>query len=503
VICLLLQNVGIISEPRSGSSTLHTSQIIFPSQEGQYTNYKQSSILNVYNLSAEYAHRYWLIEERSPLPIVFDISRTPNITEKMDFSNIAISPAPFNPQAFLVAVRTSKSEGKRWGTVCNIGLVDANLLASLIGEQSQVEVQYPTIPAAIMDDGYTSIKNHSKSQNEELPTARGKYHQLLEKVSATHELYGSYADTKVWLRPLCSIPDLHIRDVRLFFRKGVKSTAENSAEICIVSQISGQKVPIGMYIGCFDSDGLEYSKNEEDAPRLDSAAKVTQAACPTIDSLFRIPKGFDHRNLVPLVEGNGMHWQDSEDGDGSLTWMMDTMGGKKYGPLIYPLLIPHNSTASIEAGVSSNAYYELKDCDYLSEWRGNSPVVRFTDHLWATVVHQYKKTREVMPLNKIGRTYKNKLVIFEADFPGMLPSRCMRTGPDAASRDVLQRQPDLDFEWPFAFVLGIVHMGKVATFIEGEQHRFLLSAGLDDFQPSATSIDVFIPHAVVRKRTFL
>jgi hypothetical protein len=198
-----------------------------------------------------------------------------------------------------------------------------------------------------------------------------------------------------------------------------------------------------------------------------------------------------------------MHWQDSEDGDGSMTWMMDTMGGKKNGPLIYPLLIPHNSTASIEAGVSSNAYYELKDCDYLSEWRGNSPVVRFTDHLWATVVHQYKKTREVMPLNKIGRTYKNKLVIFEADFPGMLPSRCMRTGPDAASRDVLQRQPDLDFEWPFAFVLGIVHMGKVATFIEGEQHRFLLSAGLDDFQPSATSIDVFIPHSVVRKRIFL
>jgi hypothetical protein len=26
-----------------------------------------------------------------------------------------------------------------------------------------------------------------------------------------------------------------------------------------------------------------------------------------------------------------MHWQDSEDGDGSMTWMMDTMGvGKRW-----------------------------------------------------------------------------------------------------------------------------------------------------------------------------
>jgi hypothetical protein len=105
------------------SSTLHTSQIIFPSEEGQYTNYKQSSILNVYNLSADYAHRYWLVEERSPLPIVFDISRTLNITEKMDFSDVAISPAPFNPQAFLVAVRTSKWEGKRLGTMATLGLL--------------------------------------------------------------------------------------------------------------------------------------------------------------------------------------------------------------------------------------------------------------------------------------------------------------------------------------------------------------------------------------------
>mmetsp|Transcript_131 Transcript_131/g.995 ORF Transcript_131/g.995 Transcript_131/m.995 type:complete len:151 (-) Transcript_131:2639-3091(-) len=129
-----------------------------------------------------------------------------------------------------------------------------------------------------------------------------------------------------------------------------------------------------------------------------------------------------------------------------------------------------NVSMRAKTGYNAGQRHNLCDCEYLKGWKGNCPVVQFWEYVWITTVHKYKKSQR-SKVNQSGRTYYNKAVLLDADFPAQLPRRCLRVGPEATGRDLFQRQPAMHLDWPFAFVLGLLHLGIVNSYREGRAAR--------------------------------
>jgi hypothetical protein len=450
------------------------------------------TVLASRNLSSAWASRFWLMEERQYVPLLFDTTLFSNFSGK-EFSNLAIAAIPSNDEpnrqndtTFLVAVRSHYAFEKRWGTLCAIGALDSQLFISLAAQQPAIDLQFPKEPVDFIDSSYTNVQNHSQLQLDVLPSTHDSYHLLLEEVRRSGKLYGKYEHSDIWVRPFrgVSVRILKYADVRIYYRM-----QSSTRQICLLGQIAGWKgsdwegIGLGMHVACYDESDL-----------------LGEEPVAPFKLLARIPNRYNHRNLVPLIERSGMHYQNEFR---NLTWFMDTMGGENKQPLVFPISLESGELQQVlesngpfivpYAQENTNLEFSLKGCEYLTDWRGNSPVVRFTDRLWITVVHKFGISEKVA-MNPLGRTYRNKLVLFEADSSGELPTQCLQMGPEATDTDVFQRRPHLQFEWPFAFILGLIHLGKVHNYAEGESHRFILSAGLDDFKPAFKIIDIFVPH---------
>jgi hypothetical protein len=436
---------------------------------------------SIFNLSGDWAHRFWVMEEKQYLPLVFDLNRT-SLSDSFEYSNTAITAVPFSKYHFLVGIRITPRPNLRWGRLCAIGILDRNKIIELANKQPSLPLDMPKEPIKSINSDFQSLMGSLSPNIEGLLTAREKYHTLLNAASDTHLLYGSYDESKIWKRQLCGIKGLSIPDVRFFFRRN-----QFALQACLISELSAPKVERAQHVACFSYDEYRSTPGNQDGMPI---------SCPQLDYVFKLPDVYNVRNLVPLVESSGMQFQSTDE---DITWMMDTMGSASHGPTLFQILIRDaESKSDIESQHSLSEGKPLRDCETMDGWRGNTPVVRFTEHLWITIVHKFART-ERNELNPIGRIYKNKVVLFEADFAGDLPNQCIKVGPEATDRDIFQRERGLDFEWPFAFVLGLVHVGTIETYMEGERHQFLLSAGLDDNQPALKVIDIFVPQAVLRR----
>ena len=459
-------------------------------------DYLSNSVLELRNLSAAWTTRFWVMEERQYVPLLFDTSLFSSDFNVKEFSNLAIAAIPSlhnpleyrNDSAFIVAVRSNiRAEGP-WGSVCGIGAVKSHLLVSLAVQQPLIDRQFPEEPVEFIDSRHSTVQDHSEAQLEALPSTWDAYHSLLEVVRLSKQLYSRYDHSDLWARPLRNLSPRKLRygDVRILYR----IIESSMRQVCFMSQISGWRrsvwkgIALGMYVVCYDERELLETDVE-----------------PSIVLLARIPDQYDHRNLVPLIEKSGVQYQNELL---NLTWFMDAMGGEHKRPLLFPISLTSAGGLHIKKGLVSVPYggaradlqFTLENCENLTEWRGNSPVVHFTNRLWITIVHKVEQA-EKNSLNELGRTYKNKIVIFESDVSAGLPKRCLRIGPEATDSDIFQRRPHLQFEWPFAFVLGLVHLGRVENYIEGEAHQFLLSAGLGDYKPAFKVVEIFVPRKVL------
>jgi hypothetical protein len=429
--------------------------------------------------SSAWPRKFWIMEERKHLPLLFDFNRT-NLKPSFEFSNTAFTAVPGNDEHFMVSVRSSSITHVRWGRQCTFGLLDSSTIIKLARNQSLLPMEYPQEPVLTITANFTRISEFSTQEIEQLQPARKKFKHMQRKVYQNHTLYNKFKDDDIWVRPLCVVKGFGIPDVRLFFRRH-----EEVLYICLISDLSGRihRIPKAQRIGC-----LEFDKFEVDNSIMLSTRAVP---CPLLEFVYALPDYYDRRNIAPLVERDGMQWGDHD----SLTWLMDTMGSASQSPMVFPVKIENqfysqaNDTTPIGP---SDKEYELDNCDDMSEWRGNTPITHFTDRLWIAIVHKHCHS-EKSRLNRIGRSYINKVVLFQADTPGGLPTKCLPNGPEATGRDIFQKQPILGFEWPFAFVLGLVHLGKIETFPGGERHQFLVSAGLDDSQPAFKIFDIYVP----------
>lgn len=427
--------------------------------------------------SSAWAQRFWILEERKHLPLLFDFNRT-NLKVYHEFSNTAFTAVPGNDGRFMVAVRSSSITHVRWGRQCTFGLVDSSTITILARNQSLLPMEYPQEPVATITANFTRISEFSTQQIEQLQPARKNYKSMQRKVYQEHMLYDKYEDDDIWVRPLCVVKGFGIPDVRLFFRRH-----EEVLYICLMSDLSGRiyRIPKAQRIGCLEFDKF----------KVDNSMPSTRAVpCPLLEFVYKLPGYYDRRNIAPLVERDGMQW----GGHDGLTWLMDTMGSASQSPMVFPVKIENQfySQANDTLIGPSDKEYKLDNCDGMSDWRGNTPVIHFTGRLWISIVHK-RGNAEESRLNRIGRSYINKVVVFQADTPGGLPTKCLPNGPEATGRDIFQRQPALDFEWPFAFILGLVHLGKIETLPRGEQHQFLVSAGLDDSEPAFKVFDIYVP----------
>jgi len=489
------------------------------------------STLQRRNHSYSWASRYWTVEERRHVPLLFNLKRTslrsedPNF-QTYDFGNLFIMPSPGLADPFsssdnlLVAIRTSSRKMLRWGDKIAVGIVNRKVITPLLSSQPLLTHHYNDDND---NDNGDSSYNSSTSQDPAI-RMNHKYREpsiiidpqlivsssdtyLMNNVQQQNEEEGLYdsdgggpTDTDLWTQPLC-IPagKREYADARMFIRR-------NSRQICLVLKLHLHPMP---EVVCFKDDDDFFQLQIQQQSHLRRKYSLTgqrqqqDKACPVIEFSIDLPPQHEkRRNVVPLVEKNGLHWHDERNED--ILWLVDMRDEESdLHPLIFPVnLAPYSNITpnsnKTGDGISSNTSIiaepiKMKNCAFLQGWKGSTNVIRLTPRIWITIVHKYRKFPNIpKEQNHIRRIYKNKMVMFESDYPYGLPTHSLDIGPDAADFDLFQ--PGDDDMWPFAFVLGLVHVGVGKSFREGEQHRFILSAGIDDLQPGLKVFDVFIPH---------
>ena len=131
-----------------------------------------------------------------------------------------------------------------------------------------------------------------------------------------------------------------------------------------------------------------------------------------------------------------------------------------------------------------------KYCQQFFGWNGNGPLVQFAEKLWLGIVHKWQPVPKTDG-DAIGRNYSNIPSLFESNTAYGSPTRCYRRRIIAEGQYVMEADPAFGWNMPFAFIMGLVHLGKISDHYEGSVHKFLLSAGLDDFMP-VLSLVVFV-----------
>lgn len=434
------------------------------------------SILVERNRTVAWAHRFWVVEERRSLPLVFDATRQGHQRCAATYSNLAVTrvPSRVEEDAFLVAVRGHGKRGQRWGSTVAVGVLRAKSITQLLQKQPVLEMALPDRPKDTLDANAVVDGATNGTEEMAMPTTAKKYQEALQFARNTHVLYeGGVQDQDVWKRTMCCVHG--VKDVRLFYR-----ATNNGTDACMVTVVGKNG---GARLLCMDRFHISVNHTVGTAD--------TNKLCPRTVPLAVASKELGKRNTVPLVRHNSLAWPGHPS---DLVWLMDAMGGNDGQPHLFAVNV------SMRAKTENNTgrQHTLRDCEYLKGWRGNSPVLQFSDYIWITIVHKYKKGQR-SKVNQLGRTYYNKVVLFEADFPTQLPRRCLRVGPEASGRDLFQRQPAMHLDWPFAFVLGLLHLGVVNSYQEGEEHAFLVSAGVDDFQPAMKVFSVFVPRRLLRR----
>lgn len=469
------------------------------------------SILQRRNLSYSWASRYWTVEERRHVPLLFNLKHTslsskdPNF-QIYDFGNLFImpSPGPADPLStsdnLLVAMRTASRKKLRWGDTLAIGIVSRKAITPLLCGQPLLLHHYnDTHTSSTSQDpairiSHKYIEPSIIIDSQSIVSSSDTYTDLMNKVQQ-HEgegLYGSDigggpTDIDLWTQPLCILEgEREYADPRMFIRR-------SNRQVCLVIKLHLHPMP---EVVCFKDDDdffqLQQQQQQQNHRKYSLAGHMQQGdtACPVID--FSINLSSQHkkrRNVVPLVEKNGLHWHDGRNDD--TLWLVDMRDEESdFHPLIFPVNLASNSS-NINTAIAEPI--KMKNCGFLQGWKGSTNVIRLTPRIWITIVHKYRKFPNIpKEQNHIKRIYKNKMVMFESDFDHGPPTHCLDIGPDAADFDLFQ--PGDDDMWPFAFVLGLVHVGVEERFREGEQHRFISSAGVDDLQPGLKVFDVFIPH---------
>eukprot|EP00963_Diacronema_lutheri_P000002 scaffold1_cov375-Pavlova_lutheri.AAC.2 len=435
------------------------------------------SVLRERNLVSEWAERVWVMDERESIPLVYDTSKTGHLKCAGLLHNLAMTRVPeaLDADAFLVSIRGNSRMGSRLGSHNAVGLLHAKNITQLLFQQKNV-------PGKVLDRPSSKVESNAEVVVDaldtmhwagRLPNAK-RYKDRLANAGDTHEVYDGMMDEDVWTRKLCCVRGM--QDVRPFFR-----TTSRGMQTCFVT-----------YGG--RNQGLRLVRFKERFPIFrPSQADPLQppSQCYWTIPLAFVSKDLGRRNALPLVQSDGVAWPGHRSGR---IWLMDTMGSEEKQPHLFAVHVRANTT---NGKTNTGQRRVLEGCHYLQGWRGNTQVVQFKDFLWITIVHRLKKGRKNR-WNRLGRTYHNKVVLFQADLPSALPMRCLRAGPEATGRDLFQRRPAKHPDWPFVFVLGLVHLGRIRDFKEGEQHAFLVSGGMGDFQPVMKIFDLFVPRNLLQ-----
>lgn len=427
------------------------------------------SILIERNRSKEWAGQFWVVEEKQSLPLVFDITRTGHRRCGAGFGNIAMTRVPpsVEEDAWLVLIRTKSSRRQRYGRRASIGVLRATNLIQLLQQQPMLEFAFPDRPlhTPAIKSSVLELTNMS-STSVYLPTW-WKYEQLLQLAENTHQVYRGLQDKDIWRKTLCCLNGLG--DGRLFYLNTSRGTG--------AYLVTAAARNLGLHI--YAIEGLQGNTNNQ------PIKQGNQRFCPKMSLVKTLHTKRLSRNNVPLVQVDGLAWPGNSS---QKVWFLDPRGGQEQQPLIFSIIVLEERSNRAKMQQS----WTLQDCQYLKGWRGNSPLLQFSEFLWIAVVHKYIPSKS-SERNQLGRTYFNKVVLFEADSANSLPRRCIRSGPEASGRDIFQRQPFIDSDWPFAFILGLVYLGMKRTYLEGEEHEFLVSAGIDDSEPAMKVFSVFVP----------
>ena len=427
------------------------------------------SILMDHNRSKEWAKRFWVVEERQSLPLVFDATRKGHRRCGVGYGNVAITRVPpsVEEDALLVVIRAQSSKRQRYGRRASIGVLHATNLIQLLRQRPLLKIARPDKPVQTLSSDSAMVETTNTSgMTGYLPTWY-KYKQTLHLAERKHEIYQSMQDKDIWKKTICCLNGL--RDGRLFYL----NTSEGT-EPCLVTAATNNS---GLHIYCIEQLHSTLDKQH--------IRPKNQLLCPRMSLVKTVWSRQKSRNIVPLIMTDGIAWPGHSS---HRVWLMDLRGGKELQPILF--------SAHVREGWSNSTKvqqpWSLQDCNYLKGWSGSSPVLQFSEFLWIAIVHKYD-IGQVSESNELGRTYLNKAVLFQADVSNMLPRRCLQNGPEASGRELFQRQPSIHTDWPFAFILGLVHLGVTHTYREGEEHEFLVSAGVDDSEPAMKVFSIFVP----------
>lgn len=356
------------------------------------------SVFNECNRTSEWAHRVWLMEERQSLPLLFDLSHGHRRCGA-SYSNVAIArvPTAVEEDALLVSIRVEPRRGRRLGKHNAVGILRSENLTRLLQQQPSLGITLPERPVDNLDilEFVPEIPKDVNKQHP-LPSAK-KYDRMLHEATKRHNIYQGVRDEDLWKRPLCCFPNM--QDVRLFYRN-----TTHGMKACMVTVGPTKR---GLHLKC-----LNHMHGKPGSLQSSSSNNIS---CPQVMLLATVSEEVGMRNNVPLVRSDGLAWPGYPS---DLVWLMDTMGGVHGEPSIYSV----NTNRRGSTAANATETRSLRDCEYMQGWRGNSPVVQFSDHLWMAIVHKYNSSKK-SKFNPFGRTYYNKIVIFESYIPQALPRR--------------------------------------------------------------------------------
>uniref|UniRef100_A0A6U9QFP9 Uncharacterized protein n=1 Tax=Picocystis salinarum TaxID=88271 RepID=A0A6U9QFP9_9CHLO len=424
----------------------------------------------------------FVMEEKKPIPLVYDRTRTGKLACAKELGNVAIAAIPESRKGegdfhageggFLASVKASSRPRSRLALHCAIGTLNATTVLQAFELQPTLAFDLSSTPPARKQVQGPTLALQSMEISRS-GNVRQDFHSMVNTAGLNHVLFANVSDKAFWMHQLQCLDGWLGRDSRLFF------LWHNGRSIpCLLGYRKRRKGGSILVLGTFSMrfENVRYNAPHSYASELD-----------ILDSVHQLRKSERLKNLMPLIAQDGHLWNDQSN---VVFWFMDAMGGPNNRPsLLHWSGSLERTSPYIER---SNPDFLLKDCQQFTGWRGNGPLVQFTEKLWLGIVHRWHPVPK-SDADALGRNYSNIPALFEADRANGLPTRCYGTGIIAEGHYVMEADPATGWNMPFAFIMGLVHLGRVRDHHEGTVHRFLLSAGLNDFVPVLSRIDVFIP----------
>lgn len=423
----------------------------------------------------------FVMEEKKAIPLVYDRTRTGRLACAKELGNVAIAAIPKRGKegevdavegGFLVSIKASSRPRSRLALHCAIGTLNFTTVQQLFDSQPTLAFDPASVPPTRRHTR-GSTASLQKLESTRTGNVRQDFHNMVNTAGLDHVLFGDTRDKSFWMHQLQCLDGWLGRDSRIFFLD------YNGRSIpCLLGYRKRRKGGSILVLGTFS---MRYEHVRHDG--LHSYGD----GLDILDSVHQLRRSERLKNLMPLIARDGHLWNDRSN---VVFWFMDVMGGPNNRPSLLHWSGSLERTSSyIER---STPDFLLKDCQQFTGWRGNGPLVQFTEKLWLGIVHKWHPVPKTDG-DAIGRNYSNIPALFESNRANGLPTRCYGTGIIAEGQYVMEADPASGWNMPFAFIMGLVHLGKVRDHYEGSVHRFLLSAGLDDFMPVLSRIDVFIP----------